>query len=150
MPVSLKCQYALRALFALAKKEGEGMLRINEIAEEQDIPPRYLENICNQLRQGGFVEGKRGKDGGFVLSRRARDIRIGDIIRFIEGPIHPTNCATGKSGKVVCRFRGSCIFIHLWDKAEEALKSVYDNITLMDLVEDDKRLSRQRISDYSI
>ena len=104
MAVSLKCQYALRGLFALARREAEGLSRIPDIAEEQDIPPRYLENIFNQLRQGGFVESKRGKEGGFHLARSARDIRVGDIIRFIEGPMHPTNCGVEKPG-TSCRFQ---------------------------------------------
>ena len=67
MGVSLKCQYGLRALFELARREGEGLVRLTEIAEKQAIPGRFLENILNQLRQGGFVESRRGKDGGFVL-----------------------------------------------------------------------------------
>ncbi|MDR1922709.1 MAG: Rrf2 family transcriptional regulator [Candidatus Adiutrix sp.] len=149
MAVSLKCQYALRALFALARHEGEGLLRISEIAEEQDIPPRYLENICNQLRQGGFVEGKRGKEGGFLLSKPARDIRVGDIIRFIEGPMHPTNCAAEKSVSV-CRFKGKCAFMRLWNEAEKALESVYDSATLRDLVEEDKALSAVAVMEYYI
>ena len=56
MSVSLKCQYGLRALFELAKRTGSGPTRIQEIAEAQAIPPRFLENILNQLRRGGFVE----------------------------------------------------------------------------------------------
>ncbi|MCC8189715.1 MAG: Rrf2 family transcriptional regulator [Planctomycetes bacterium] len=149
MAVSLKCQYALRALFALARNHGQGLLRIAEIASEQDIPPRYLENICNQLRQGGFVEGKRGKDGGFALARPPRDVRVGDIIRFIEGPMHPTNCSSDKPGDS-CRFQGRCAFMRLWDEAEKALAGVYDNITLNDLVEEDRRITADAGIDYCI
>ena len=71
MSVSLKCQYGLRALFELARRAGNGPTRIQEIAEAQAIPPRFLENILNQLRRGGFVESRRGKAGGFVLARPA-------------------------------------------------------------------------------
>ena len=149
MGVSLKCQYALRALFVLAQREGEGFIRIPEIAEEQDIPPRYLENIFNQMRQGGFVESRRGKVGGFFLARPARDISVGDIVRFIEGPMHPTNCQADTSASA-CRFLGKCAFKRLWDDAEKALENVYDNTSLKDLVEEEKRLSRQVPHDYSI
>lgn len=149
MSVSLKCQYALRALFVLAQREGEGSIRIPEIAEEQDIPPRYLENIFNQMRQGGFVESRRGKGGGFFLARSARDISVGDIVRFIEGPIHPTNCQTDIPASA-CRFKRRCAFIRLWDEAEKALENVYNNTSLKDLVEEEKLLSTQTPHDYSI
>jgi Rrf2 family protein len=149
MKISLKCQYAVRALFALARRGGEGLSRVTEIAEKQDIPPRFLENIFNQLRQGGFVESKRGKDGGFFLSRAARDIRVGDVIRFIEGPLHPTGCGS-ESFAGNCRFRGRCAFLRLWDDAEKALESVYDSTTLQDLVDEDMRLASGLAIDYCI
>jgi Rrf2 family protein len=149
MRVSLKCQYALRALFALARRELEGLPRVVEIAEEQDIPPRFLENIFTQLRQGGFVDSKRGKEGGFFLTRSARDIRVGDVIRCIEGPMHPTGCDSEPSSGA-CRFRGRCAFMRLWDEAEKALESVYNSTTLQDLVEEDKRLATDLGIDYCI
>ena len=71
MMLTQKCQYAMRAVFELAKREGRGPVKINEIAEAQAIPQRFLENILNQLRQGGVVESRRGKEGGWP-ARRAR------------------------------------------------------------------------------
>jgi Rrf2 family protein len=147
--VSLKCQYALRALFALARGEYNGLPSVVEIAEEQDIPPRFLENIFIQLRQGGFVDSKRGKEGGFFLARSPRDIRVGDVIRCIEGPMHPTGCDSEPSRRV-CRFRGRRAFARLWDEAEKALRAVYDSTTLQDLVETDKRLTSDLAIDYCI
>lgn len=138
--VSQKCQYGLRALFELARHEGEGLMRLTEIAEIQAIPPRFLENILNQLRQGGFVDSRRGKDGGFMLARPADQIRVGSIIRFFEGPIHPVNCA-GENPTHKCPLRGGCVFMLLWDEARLALESVYDSKTLRDLVEMEARLS---------
>ncbi len=149
MSVSLKCQYGLRALFELAKREGQGLTRLTEIAEQQAIPPRFLENILNQLRQGGFVESRRGKDGGFLLMRPARDITVGEIVRFIEGPIHPVGCA-GENPAHKCPLMGHCVFMSLWDEARVALESVYDSKTLKDLVEEDKLLTTQSANDYCI
>ncbi|MCD7896222.1 MAG: Rrf2 family transcriptional regulator, partial [Planctomycetaceae bacterium] len=65
MSLSLKCQYAVRALFELAKSDDDKLIRLKDIAKAQHIPHRFLENILNELRQGGFVQSKRGKDGGF-------------------------------------------------------------------------------------
>ena len=149
MGISLKCQYAVRAMFVLAQNEGNGLIRISEIAAAQNIPPRYLENIFNQMRQGGFVESRRGKEGGFFLARPARDITIGDIVRFIEGPMHPTCCQTDTSANA-CRFKTKCVFLRLWDEAQNALENVYDSSSLRDLVEEEKSLSAQTPFDYSI
>jgi Rrf2 family protein len=147
--VSLKCQYGLRALFELAKNEGVGMLRLNEIAARQAIPARFLENILNQLRQGGFVESRRGKDGGFLLAKSAGSIRVGDIIRFFEGPIHPVTCV-GDKPKHRCPLVGGCSFIGLWEEASRALEAVYDAKTLSGLVEDEEKRNREAALNYCI
>ncbi len=122
MSLSLKCQYAVRALFELAKREEEGLIRLREIAETQHIPKRFLENILNELRRGGFVESKRGKEGGFKLNRPAHEISIGDVVRFIEDSVHPVECVADQ----LCPLTGRCIFIGLWEEAKRAVEQVYD------------------------
>ena len=133
MSLTLKCQYAVRALFELARREGEGLVRLREIAEAQHIPNRFLENILNELRRGGFVDSKRGKDGGFVLRRPASDISVGDVVRFVEESIHPVDCVADR----LCPLTGRCIFIGLWTEAKQAVERVYDNKKLSDLVRED-------------
>ncbi len=134
MWVTQKCQYALRALFELAKHEGRGVVRAADIAANQAIPKRFLEVILHQLRQGGFVDSQRGKEGGFFLSRPATDITVGELIRFIDGPINPVDCQLDKP-HFDCSLKGSCVFIGLWEEARQALERVYDTKTLKDLVE---------------
>lgn len=131
MSLSLKCQYAVRALFELAKREGQGLVRLKEIADVQHIPRRFLENILNELRQGGFVQSKRGKEGGFKLNRLPEDISVGDVVRFVEQSIHPVDCVAGRK----CPLTGQCIFIDLWNEAQEAIEKVYNKKTLRDLVD---------------
>ncbi|MDL2260509.1 Rrf2 family transcriptional regulator, partial [Deltaproteobacteria bacterium OttesenSCG-928-K17] len=92
MSISVKCQYAIRALFELGKRRNQGLVRLQDVAAAQRIPQRFLENILNQLRQGGFVESRRGKDGGFVLLRQPAQITICDVVVFIDGPIYPVEC----------------------------------------------------------
>jgi Rrf2 family protein len=87
MLITQKCQYALRAVFALARREGRGPTKIAEIAREQAIPVRFLEVILGQLKQGGFVDSRRGADGGYFIVRSPREIAVGDIVRFIDGPL---------------------------------------------------------------
>lgn len=135
MGLSLKCQYAVRALFELAKRENQGLIRLRLIAEAQHIPKRFLENILNELRQGGFVASRRGKDGGFRLERKASGISVGDVIRFVEDSVHPVECVADMQ----CPLDGRCIFIGLWDEAKRAVERVYDRKTLADLVFEERQ-----------
>ena len=134
MSVSLKCQYGLRALFELARRAGSGPTRIQEIAEAQAIPPRFLENILNQLRRGGFVDSGRGKAGGFMLARSASQITTLEVIRFLDGPVHPFDCE-GDSPVRKCSLGPDCVFMPLWQRARQALENVYGGTTLQDLVD---------------
>lgn len=149
MGVSLKCQYGLRALFELAKREKQGLVRLTDISAAQVIPNRFLENILNQLRQGGFVESRRGKDGGFLLARPAREIRVGDVIRFIEGPSHPVDCV-GDNPTHKCELAGNCVFLKLWNDAGTALDNVYNSRTLADLIDEERNMIAASAGTYVI
>lgn len=133
MGLSLKCQYAVRALFELARRENQGLVRLREIADTQHIPKRFLENILNELRQGGFVQSKRGKEGGFKLNRAPDEISVGDVVRFVENSVHPVDCVADH----LCPLTGQCIFISLWDEAKQAIEAVYDRKKLSDLVREE-------------
>ncbi len=103
----------------------------------QHIPKRFLENILNELRRGGFVESKRGKEGGFKLNRPAHEISIGDVVRFIEESVHPVECVADQ----LCPLTGRCIFIGLWEEAKRAVEQVYDQKKLDDLVREEAKLA---------
>ena len=149
MSVSLKCQYALRALFELAKRQESGLVTVADIASRQAIPPRFLENILNQLRGGGFVSSTRGTNGGYVLARPAKEIAVGEIIRFIEGPMHPVDCVGDKPAHK-CPLKGNCVFMSLWDDARKALEAVYDSRTLQHLVDDEAKMTPAVAESYCI
>jgi Rrf2 family cysteine metabolism transcriptional repressor len=149
MPVSQKCQYALRSVFELAKHRGEGPVRIADIAKNQSIPPRFLEVILNQLKQAGFVESKRGSAGGYILTRSPAELTVGEIIRFVEGPLAPVDCSQGGSLER-CTLHGHCAFLSMWEKAREALSEVYDSTTFEDLVEQERMRKVEYVPDYTI
>lgn len=132
MAITQKCQYALRAIYELARRYNEGPCKIGTIAESQGIPVRFLENILNSLKGAGFVDSARGKDGGYYLLRSADSITIGEVIRFIQGPLAPVECTTRIDDD--CDFYQDCVFRPLWDKARKALEAVYDGTTFQDLV----------------
>ena len=136
MAINQKCQYALRAIFELAKRGSDEPCKIGAIAEAQGIPVRFLENILSSLKSGGFAASSRGKDGGYVLAKPASEITVGEVIRFVQGPLAPVECADG--GSELCAFSNDCVFHPLWEKAKRALEQVYDGTTFADLVEEQK------------
>ena len=149
MPISQKCQYALRSLFELARSNGRSPVKISAIAGAQAIPQRFLEVILSELKQGGFVESRRGKKGGYLMARIPEDLTVGEIIRFVEGPLGPVACVLGES-KNNCRLYADCVFRPMWDKVRTAVSEVYDNTTFQNLVDQHKQKAKQAAPCYSI
>jgi Rrf2 family protein len=147
--ISQKCQYALRAVFELAKRDGQGPVRIADVAGAQAIPARFLEVILAQLKQAGFVQSHRGNRGGYALARSPKDIRVGDIIRFVEGPLGPVNCAVGDSHPD-CPLYGNCVFLPMWERVNRAIAEVYDRTTLRDLVQQEALRGERYAPSYAI
>jgi Rrf2 family cysteine metabolism transcriptional repressor len=146
--VSQKCQYALRALFELALLyPTDKVTTVADIAEAQKIPPRFLEQIFSKLRAGGYIESRRGNQGGYVMMVAPSSISVGEIIRFIEGPDESVACLKDSSAKN-CPFRGDCVFTDLWQRARSSMADIFDATTFQDLVEKHKK-SKCEI-DYSI
>ena len=147
--ISQKCQYALRAIFELARHNGEGLVKIAEIARAQAIPPRFLEVILSQLKQGKFVMSQRGNTGGYRLIRAPKTLTVGEIIRFIQGPVGPVGCIAGDE-KEKCSLYGDCVFLPMWEKVQNAISDVYDNTTIQDLVDQEKKKNMKFVANYAI
>ena len=147
--ISQKCQYAVRAMFELAKRVGTGPVKVGDIAEAQAIPPRFLEAILNQLRKGGVVESWRGAAGGYALVRAPHNIRLGEIIRFVEGPINPVAYMAGSTDNK-CPLHGDCVFLEVWEEAEKAMATVFDQTTFQDLIDRQASKSTSFESMFSI
>ncbi len=118
MSVSSKCYYALRAMYALSENLSTEPMKIAEIADSQRIPIRFLEVILNQLKGGGFVQSRRGAEGGYRLARPSDQVTVGEIMRFIDGPIAPVNCVSQSRPKV-CEFPGGCEFMPFWGRLRQ-------------------------------
>lgn len=141
MQLTQRCQYALRALFELAKRTAVtgAVVSAGEIAQVQAIPKRFLDGILLELRQAGFVEARRGKDGGFLLKRPHAEISVGEVIRLFNGAITPVDCRQGKTERD-CPLLGRCVFKSVWDEARAALEQVYDAISLQELVDRERTM----------
>ena len=140
MLITKKNQYALRAIFELAKHDGKGPQKISEIAQAQAIPVKFLEVILNQLKGSGLVDSKRGFYGGYFLVREPDKITVGEIMRFMERNMEETKCVA-LVPEINCPFKGDCAFYPMWNKVKDAIYKVYDETTITDLMDNEKQLS---------
>jgi Rrf2 family protein len=139
-----KNQYALRAVFELAKHRGKGPVKISDIADAQSIPVRFLEVILNQLQGSGLIAAKRGFYGGYYLTRSPDRITVADIISFLLGPPKQPLCAACVA-KVKCPHGNRCAFSSMWNRVNRAVLQVYTETTIQDLLDNDRQLqSRKR------
>jgi len=136
-------QYALRAIFELAKHRGKGPTKISEIAHAQAIPLRFLEVILGQLKGTGWVESKRGFYGGYLLKCPPGDITVGDVLRFMQGPTRTMDCVACIS-KHDCPFNGECAFASMWTKVNEAMFRIYDETTIQNLIDKERKKTGTR------
>ena len=149
MLITQECQYALRAVFELCRRCGQGPVKNADIATAQAIPARFLEVILGQLRRAGFVSSKRGNTGGYILAREPAELTIGEVIRFMQGPVGPVDCVVGASEKS-CPLYGACVFLPMWERARKAVLDVYDNTSFQDLLEEEQRNRGEFVPCYAI
>ncbi|MFZ5826278.1 MAG: RrF2 family transcriptional regulator [Bacillota bacterium] len=142
MKLSTKGKYGVKALFELAMHEGAGPLSLKAIAERQGLSEHYLEQLAAPLRKAGLITSIRGAQGGYVLSRGAEQITVGDVIRVLEGPVGFTDCATEGEPDPSCA--ASCPVHGVWEKVTQQIVAVIDSITLQDLV-DQARAEQQNL-----
>ncbi|HVW85200.1 MAG TPA: Rrf2 family transcriptional regulator [Bryobacteraceae bacterium] len=125
MNVSVKGEYALQAIFDLASQPGREPVKIADIARRQQIPQKFLELILASLKQGGFVESRRGAEGGYLLAKRPESITVGDVLRFVEGR---------KEERSRLRRESDSPLAELWERVDLAIDSVLDSVTFAQLV----------------
>ena len=144
MKISKKCQYALKAVFELAWRDQGEPIKTYEIAEAQRISPRFMEIILNELKHGGFVESRRGNEGGYMLARDAQDLRVREIIEYIEGPI---SLAQNSDDTVSI---GNEAFKELWQEVNNAVGEVCESKSFADLVKVERAKRDRCALNYSI
>ena len=133
MKVSTKGRYALRLMLDLAIHGKVDLVRIRDISERQDISDKYLEQIVSTLNKAGFVKSIRGPQGGYRLTREPEQYTVGMILRLTEGSLAPVACLEDDVNQ--CGRQGDCVTLLLWQKLDDAIKGVVDNVTLADLVD---------------
>lgn len=127
MNISVKGEYALQAIFDLAAQRQGEPVKIADIANRQKIPQKFLELILASLKQAGFVESRRGAEGGYLLARAPDSLTVGEVLRFVEGPPH---------GKGRTRRKADTPFTDMWHRVDHAVSDVIDKTTFADLLRD--------------
>ncbi|MEG6507655.1 Rrf2 family transcriptional regulator [Methyloligella sp. 2.7D] len=132
--ISQKARYALRALLALA--EGKSPT-IGEIAEEQKIPRKFLEQILLDLKYQGLVSSRRGRSGGYELHMPADQITFGRVLRIIDGPIAPLPCLSRTAYKPCndCRDEKTCEIRRVFARVAESARDVLDRVTIAEAMQ---------------
>ena len=130
-----KGKYGLKAMVHLAGAAPGQLVLAAEIASANSIPKKFLDAIMAELRNAGFVYAKKGKGGGFALARLASEIRVGAIIRALDGPLAPLSCASSAFYRRCddCGDETGCAVRQMMMKAREAISSVLDQHTLADM-----------------
>ncbi|HLR61071.1 MAG TPA: Rrf2 family transcriptional regulator [Lentibacillus sp.] len=123
MKISTKGRYGLTIMLELARKYGKGPLSLKAIAREKELSEHYLEQLASPLRNAGLIKSVRGAYGGYELAKDPRDIKTGDIIRVLEGPISPVEGIEDEEPAKQA----------LWIRIRDAVKEVLDTTTLEDL-----------------
>lgn len=139
MRLSTRGRYALRAMIDLALHADEGPVLRSDIAERQEISAHYTEQLFVKLRRAGLIESVRGPGGGYILAKSVDQIRAGDIIRTVEGPIALVHCVAAQQ-ETACHRVDSCVTHLLWKRLSDKVAEVLDSVTLKDLCDQAREL----------
>ena len=136
MMISTRGRYALRVMIDLAERQTSDFTPLKEIAARQEISEKYLESIVKNLVQNGFLEGLRGKGGGYRLVRAPEEYTVGSILRLMEGSLAPVACLEQRAQP--CNREESCRTLPMWRKLYDLLNDFFDGITLADLTDSER------------
>jgi len=131
MKISTKIRYGTRAMLELASHYGEGPVELREIAEKEDIPLKYLEQVIIPIRTAGYVKSVRGSKGGYILAKPPSEIFLSDLIEILDGPIHLVECINNPTA---CRKTPLCVTRDIWKEVSESIDHILRSITLEDMV----------------
>lgn len=153
MKLSVRGEYALRALLVLGLNYEQPVVRIQTISEQQNIPKRFLEQILNDLKSAGVVQSKRGMAGGYRLSRRPEEVTLALAVRHIEGALAPVSCVSERFyEKCSCPDESRCAIRSVMKEVREAVVKIMERVTVADLCRRARQLQQEPLNpfDFSI
>src|SRR6059058_1067895 len=149
MKLSVRGEYALRALLVLGLNYDQSVVRIQTISQQQNIPKRFLEQILNDLKSAGAVESKRGVAGGYRLARPPKEISLASVVRHIEGALAPVSCVSERFyEKCSCPDESRCAIRSVMKEVREAVVKIMERVTVADLCERSRTLQQEPLSPF--
>ena len=131
MMISTKGRYAVRIMLALCEDLSGGYVSLKSIAEDEGISEKYMESITSMLVKEGFVEGIRGKGGGYRLKQPPKNYTLGSILKATDGSLAPVSCLECKPNR--CDRASGCKTLPVWEKLDKMINDYLENITLEDV-----------------
>jgi Rrf2 family protein len=136
MKLSVRGEYALRALLVLARNYSDDVVRIQTISEQQNIPKKFLEQILTELKSLGAVESRRGASGGYRLARPPEEITLASVIRHMSGALAPIGCASDNFyERCTCPDEARCAIREVMREVRQAVVAIMERVTLATLCE---------------
>jgi len=144
--LSKKTKYGLRALYSLTRQFGRGPVQIGLLAQEEEIPVKFLEAILLELKGAGILESRQGKKGGYQLSKSPAEVTMGAVIRALEGPIAPLPCASETRYQPCeeCEDVETCGTKMVMRQVRDAMVKILDSTTLASVVQEIERMKRDK------
>ena len=141
MKLSLRVEYALRAMLVLGMNYEKPVVRIQAISDEQNIPKRFLEQILNDLKSAGLVQSRRGVAGGYRLAKRPEQITLAAVVRHIEGALAPVSCVSERFyEKCSCPDEARCAIRSVMKEVRDAIVKILEGVTIAELCQRARRL----------
>lgn len=131
MMISTKGRYALRVMVDLAEHRSGNYIPLKEVAARQEISEKYLESIVKVLVRNSFLEGIRGKGGGYRLTKSPDQITVGSVLRLMEGSLSPVACL--EQDAVECTRASICKTLAMWQNLYKMVNEYFDGISIADL-----------------
>ena len=132
MMISSRGRYALRVMIDLAEHDDGAWIPMKEVAQRQNISPKYLEKIMPLLVGGKLIEGVHGKGGGYRLTRAPKDYPIGEILRLTEEDLAPVACL--EWGAAQCQHTADCRTLPMWSELNRRVNEYLNSVTIGDLM----------------
>lgn len=152
MRLSTKSRYGLRAMLDIAYNCGPSPAQIQDISRRQQISPRYLEQIFQNLKRAGLLKSKRGPQGGYALSRKPEEITVLEILNATEQDVLLVDCngVTPKKNrrKMECPFEGQCVTQSVWIEANTMLDTLLGSMTLQTLCQRAQDMDIKKEADH--
>lgn len=142
---SKKTKYGLMAILALARENSPEPKLIADLAKQENIPVKFLEQILLQLKNSGIVDSRRGKKGGYFLNRQASDVTMGQVVRILEGPLAPIPCVSQTAYRKCtdCTDEASCGIRLVMKDVRDAIAGILDQTSFEEVIRRSREAARQ-------